>query len=475
MAIFYSCTIYSQGYDVFKADRRLQTKPACTGNPGPGLAFIQPASISVASGNDHLRVNFTPGVAGGVANYYYGIENMLCGVTLETDGNPTPLILSNQCYDDLLYSFSIRPVGLDINLTTPTGLNTGDHSTGSEVTLKATKDYHELVYNWQVYISPELSGLMKSTGENRCGYYFEGGEVSGGGSIGNPFGGGPVGGGPIGGGGLPVGEGSLGWVNLPDEFLGKDEITFTAKDLFGDNAYKAIGKSLQFRIGMSNGYNSRIIPFSFIVGSPEFEDIKPIDLSCNYINNGSFELLVDRDLIEDEQLIVTLYIKDATNPEGYSLYGQQNMFDLVDNGDRTFSFFWDNSGTEGLSADNYTVKYQVRVGTTGIPSSDPSWGTLKFSNDFDVLKPKAIEYEVTRYSEPTCLGARDGEIELKVSKGEDGRNYSYILYTVNGSTFTPYQGMGWIPFASEKTTTVIGLPKDNYRIQVKDNRNCFEQ
>lgn len=463
---------FSQRYQLFKVNRTENyLERACDPkNLPPGQQFISAPEIYVASNHDYIEINYEPGVPGSrPGRVFYGLENMLCGI--EKDN----LLLVNRCYNDVLNSFTVKPSSLSIRLTTPTSAETGDNSTGDEVTLTATSGYHELVYNWQVYITPEVADILENQGDNRCGFYFQG--------IGNTIEEGPGGsGGPIGPGGPTSGplphEPRLGWINLPNKYLGKDTITFRAEDLFGVNASKVINKSLQFRIGMSNGYNSRILPFSFLASSPKLVNTNPNPRvkndRCHYSKEATFTMFLNRDLIEDEKLIVSLYDENTSSsvpPDTFKFFKQEDTKVLTANlgtNPVSYSYTWKGQ----LDAGKYKFRYQTLLGNGEIKSNDPSWATLEFSNEFEIRTPKNITYQIKSTKPETCKDASDGEMNIEILEGEDGRTYKYTLYEVNGTTATEVPSKKNITFTG-LNVTITGLTQKKYRVRIQDNEGCF--
>lgn len=446
---------YSQKYQIFKENRITFLKGKCTNSKLPaGQEFITAPYIYVSSDHDYIEIVTYPGVLNRpISKVFYGLENMLCGITL----NPSrPLI--NTCYEDSLNSFSIIPRRMSIKLTTPTSNITGDNSTGDEVTLTGSKGYHELVYNWQVYIPLEIAGVLENPGDKGCVLNSQGGDDD---DDDDGF-------------KIKTGSSRLGWVNLPNKYLGKEEISFTAEDLFGSNAVKVAGKSLKFRIGMSNGWNSNILPFSFILSSPKLVSLTPQATTCNYKKDGKFKLKMSRDLIEEtalterEKLVVAVFFKDDTNKkEGYSLYGSEDTSSLIKEIDGTYSYSW--SGN--LPTGEYKIKYQTIKKKKGEKGNSLVWDTIELSKkSFKILQADKVNFTATKFSDETCFGAKNGKIKLDITSGETSK-YKYIIYEVNGTSVTLYRN--WITFTGP-TTIIENLDKKTeYRIKVQDTKGCF--
>lgn len=449
ITVFSTNNAFGQSYSLFNNSRITTLLDACSISPPNGQSYVMPHNLSVATNNNGITVfdhsNRSP------RTYYYSLEKMLLGIGESGKIFGDPLFnFSSVCYSDYLYYFSAVPTFLDVELTTQETVNNGDNSTGSEVTLSATPGYHPLVYTWQYYVDftrdesllfPENTERAIKN-EDSSGHAYSGrGDFS--------F--------------------SSNWRNFPSQFLGKDTITFIAEDLFGEYADQFVGRSIKFRIRMSNGWISdKIFSFVFIPSSPKLKKVVEDNATCNYSKDGTFRLELNRDLADDEYLTVSLFFKDETNlEEGYSLFKQQDTSMLVKI-DNNYTYTW-NYSQDPLPPQTYKIKYQTYNGAEGIPD-ESSWASLKFSNEFTIQKATNVDFIAKWVNDESCFEAGDGKIQVEVTSGETGRSYFYIVYKIEETTETLERG--WTSFLGS-TTVISGLGKGKYKIKVKDSQDCL--
>ena len=206
---------------------------------------------------------------------------------------------------------------------------------------------------------------------------------------------------------------------------------------------------------------SSILIFDIFNPSPEFKEAKPQDVTCNYDENGSFELVLGRNLNTNEKLAVTIFEKDTGNvPSG----GQNlNITTLTANSDGTFSYKW----PEILPPNEYKIKYQT--GTTSENLSNV-FSSLEPAGEVEIKKTKEVTYSLTSAVDKTCFTRDDGYIDIRAD-GQGGRTFFY-QYLKNG-VVQKLAGEEWIPFTNARTTRIMGLGEANYRVKVQDSEKCF--
>ncbi len=330
-------------------------------------------------------------------------EQLICGHTFDR-----PVDLSSFCEDVFVDFVSIRP---DDNFKITSGLAPGE-DTIPVVKLDATPGYHSLVYNWQ-YLDYK---------DNE-------------------------------------------WKNFPSQFLGNSSIDFSVVDLFGNNASEYTNRPINYRIQLCNGWSppNSIFTFTFIPESPEFINAIPTPTTCNYDEDGSFELIIGRNINADEKLAITIYEKDTGNVPS----GGQNLnvrrADLITNSNGTFSYKW----PLVLPANTYEIKYQ-----TGRTSEDLSnvFNSLVPVGEVIVKNSKEVTFSLTQASDKTCFSRNDGYIDV-IADGEDRRTFFYQL--LKDGVVQRVGGQEWIPFTNAKTTRIEGLGEAKYRVKVQDSEKCF--
>lgn len=263
------------------------------------------------------------------------------------------------------------------------------------------------------------------------------------------------------------------WSELPS-YENRYPLNVSLLDIFGVDWREEFDGNLQLRFKISRPYIDEVVYSRSIFTiqltgcSPDLAINPPVATStlCSYTNDGGFMMTVDRDLDDNEKLIVSLYKKDDTHPDGFSFYSQEDTTVLQDNGDNTYSYTWQ----ANLPPDKYYIKFQTLVGNGNIPGTDPSWATLNESNTFMVNPAEYIEFEIVWLNDSSCFSAGNGRMELEVNGGERGRSFRYIIYKVKDGKETVYRN--WTDFVGINTT-IENLEKNKYRIKVQDNENCF--
>ena len=383
---------------------------------GPGdVPGPQAALYVVASGKmiNGILVSENGGTSGNFVALT--AQQLFCGHTF----NP-PLDTSSDCYSSDVTYVSIRP---DNNFKILTPRPTVGNTVPS-ITLEATPGYHELVYNWM---------------------YFD--------IVSNS------------------------WEQFPSRFLGESSITFTAEDLFGNNASNYINKSIQYKLELCNGWSPMSSPYTYnlIYPSPELNGITTKKTSCSYTTDGGFKINVNRNLSTGETLVITLY--DAANN---ALVGQEFTTTLTNNGNGSYGYTWQ----ADLDPINYKLKYQTHNSNSGISPNDPTWDSLEFSQIFIIDKASKLILANPTLASETCFQENDGYINISAT-GESGRTFFYQLkensvpQVFNGTNWTTFTGSNmddsWIPFTNSNNSKINTLGKGNYSVQVRDSKKCYSK
>ncbi|CAL2094945.1 conserved exported hypothetical protein [Tenacibaculum sp. 190524A05c] len=221
--------------------------------------------------------------------------------------------------------------------------------------------------------------------------------------------------------------------------------------------------------------STQIFNFNIIDASPQLDNITQSPTTCNTSNDGGFRITLKRDLDPGETLVMTLY--DGTDDS--ILFNQEFTTSLIDNGNGTFSYDWQ----QDLDPISYRLKYQTHNGSGNIPDTDPSWDSLEFSPIFTVDKPEKVIFTVTNSSDEKCFIANDGYIDVSATR-EPGRNLFFQLtkdgtvQVFNGSNWVNYTGTnpndsGFNAFTNATTTRINNLGEGTYRIKVRDSEKCY--
>ncbi|MDC1162410.1 hypothetical protein OAT18_03100 [Tenacibaculum sp.] len=262
---------------------------------------------------------------------------------------------------------------------------------------------------------------------------------------------------------------SIQWKDLEDA---KASITVDIGDVYLkenvdiDNLpFNDVKRKIHFRTGhkASNKYVAART-YDVIPCSPGLTNNPPRSeqTRCSYTKDGSFTIDLDRNLIPNEKLIVTLYGEDGTSPGNYTILKKQKYItNLSANLARDkFSYKWDKE----LEYGNYKIKYQTLIGNGTLPSSDPSWASLVPSNPIIISKPKVVKFEAKNKKDESCLDEGDGEIEIYNIEGGT-EPFFYVITKPSGSNEeVKINGVSVI---------LPGLGKGIYKIKVKDSKGCF--
>ena len=251
------------------------------------------------------------------------------------------------------------------------------------------------------------------------------------------------------------------WANFPNDLLGSHQVTFKLEDLFGNQASNYHNTNIKFRMQKyCTGKYTNIVTYTMISCSPQLLSFTPSNTQCSYTDDGSFSMILDRDLASGKKLVTSLFFEfePVTKPTVFNLLDQKDTTVLIDNGDGTYTYQWP-SDTPILPG-NYKVRYQ----TYDTTASNPVWDSLEGTEDgFVIGNPPPITFSATKQNDVYCKGGSDGDIQLNASGGVGG-----FKYELNNSGT-------WIPFAASNTHNITGLPKGTKTIKVQDGNRCTQK
>ncbi|MDC1162408.1 hypothetical protein OAT18_03090 [Tenacibaculum sp.] len=249
------------------------------------------------------------------------------------------------------------------------------------------------------------------------------------------------------------------WKKVIDKIRGDQfdgyPMTLTLNDFEEDFTNYTGSFRLRFKF---RNYTSDILNYSIIYCSPNLKEPISTDKTiCDYSNDGKFKMTFDRDLKDNEKLVVSIYKKQNDN---LIFFDQETSSTLIKNLDESYSYSW----VKGLAPEKYYLKYQTLVGNGNIPSSDPSWTTLQESS-FTINKSLKVQFEARKKNDETCFEKGDGKIEIYNIRGESDRSFSYIITKPDGTNKeVQINGM---------TEIISGLKLGLHKIKVKDSKECF--
>ncbi|WP_136467464.1 T9SS type A sorting domain-containing protein [Flagellimonas onchidii] len=246
------------------------------------------------------------------------------------------------------------------------------------------------------------------------------------------------------------------WVDLPN-YSNRYPLNVSVEEALGSNFETLFEGNLQLRFlftapFMETTLNSSVVTFSIISCSPQLIDITSKTTSCPNSNDGSFTLILDRDLEEEEEEKLVVSVYNVNNDT--EIIAQDYTSSLVDNGNNTFSFVW----VKPLAQGNYKVKYQTHP-TNNVEND--SWNSLEFSPPFQIEGPEPVNFSLSS-SNINCHAGNDGTISIEANGGT-GNNYQY---RINESP--------WVNFSNGNSGehTIEDLAPGEYTIEVRDGNHC---
>ncbi|MDY0779358.1 SprB repeat-containing protein [Tenacibaculum sp. IB213877] len=208
--------------------------------------------------------------------------------------------------------------------------------------------------------------------------------------------------------------------------------------------------------GSSYTNETNVITYTIIPCSPQLLSFTPIDTRCSYSDDGSFSMILNRDLELGKKLVVSLFyeFEPVTNPNVFNLLDQKDTTVLTDNGDGTYTYQWPSDTP--IFPGNYKVRYQ----TYDITTPNPIWNSLEGTEDgFTIGNPPPVVFSAAKVNDVNCKDSSDGTIQVNASGGVGN-----FKYQVNGGT--------WIPFTSRSTSIITGLSQGLKKMKVKDANGC---
>ena len=262
------------------------------------------------------------------------------------------------------------------------------------------------------------------------------------------------------------------WEDIPT-FKNRFPLNVSLLNIFGNNWRTRFNGNLQLRYKLNNSFSSSTIysrsTYTIVLTecSPELVgEILPIHTRCNYTTDGKFTMTVNRNLVANEKLVVSLYEENVLNGT-YFFRSQESTGTLVNNSNGTYSYTWN----QDIDSGNYNIKFQTLLGGgSSIPSTDPSWATLEFSDEFTILNPNELDFNVVKLNDETCFNSGNGKIRINILDNEPGRSFQYKIYKVSGTSITTFRD--WTNF-STSSFEIDSLDKNIYRIKVRDNEECY--
>ncbi|MBP2834026.1 T9SS type A sorting domain-containing protein [Aquimarina sp. U1-2] len=289
------------------------------------------------------------------------------------------------------------------------------------------------------------------------------------------------------------------WKRIP-KFDGDPQINLKLTDLYAEGTEgfnSRVNKPIRIRAKPSCGTSDResnAVLVQFLPEPPRISRNPIIEQpTCSYDSDGSFKVLFDRLLYDNEELNIRLKKleegKDAlpndrtpaqlamTRPQYLNLVNSRygisvgNNTDITNNHPRfnrtEKSYQWNGGVAEG----EYVLivsGYKLNPGTS-YTNITPL--CEEFFYFFKITAPDPLTYSYTHVQDETCFNESDGRLEISASGGTNPPSgtakYKYTInkdgnfYTSGEFTSSPHQ--------------IENLPNGNYTISVTDFQNCEDR
>ncbi|WP_298778365.1 SprB repeat-containing protein [uncultured Polaribacter sp.] len=249
-------------------------------------------------------------------------------------------------------------------------------------------------------------------------------------------------------------------------------LKYSVEDIIGNDYLSRTGSNaIKLKYKYQYNSSSEILESETIIVnietcSPELLSFTPTSTSCSYTDDGSFSMILDRNLNTNEKLVASLFFENEFISGEYNLLTQKVTETLIDNGNDTYTYNWPSDTP--ILAGNYKVRYQ----TLNVSEANPVWSSLEGTEDgFTIDNPLPVTFSATKLNDVFCNGGSDAKIELEV-KGGIG-NYKYFLN--EAITGIPFTNTGIGTSSLSIFHTISGLPKGTKKIKVQDANGCTEK
>lgn len=245
-------------------------------------------------------------------------------------------------------------------------------------------------------------------------------------------------------------DSSRSWKDIPNDVTvsaDRTEITFNGYELAGEEVFRSkLYTSSTIQIGISYD-NSPIPQFIFVLNpsltAPKIVDIKPLMGKCAG-DNGTLEVLFDRQLIPGEKLYLTLNDKTTEEKDSLSI----------------------NSNNKAFLPSVEVGTYQIRVVSsyngftsyTGLPEHTRSGVEVK-------TRP-SINFEAQQDSLVSCYGGSSGTITVKASRESKAHFTARLYQTSTGQEIQSIQS------TDSEQVTFDNLKAETYDVKLTDENGC---
>lgn len=240
------------------------------------------------------------------------------------------------------------------------------------------------------------------------------------------------------------------------------EVSFTLRDMFGEDYPNYLNKRIEFRAAAGQRYfyvdpdddtelrpmskpdeGSNVLAYYFYRSTPEPSAVAAVTPLCANGTSNALNITFDRGLLSGEQITaISLFKKVNGNWDAY--YQMQSPITALGPGN---TFSWTNI-QRPLDAGEYYMNIE------GVISGQPTCNSSNYF--FNVTPPPPVTFNIADRKDVSCFGGADGSITITGAGGVGGYAYSID----NGAT---WQNTG---------NVFSGLPKGTYNALVKDQNGC---
>ncbi len=254
---------------------------------------------------------------------------------------------------------------------------------------------------------------------------------------------------------------------LGEDFLtaadyGKTVSVWVKTDCYTKNAYS----------GSSSNNTSNLVRFTYLKDAPHIVSVEKENISCFDEKDGSVKINFARSLERGEKLSILIVDLD----DQIDVQGGIPVYNTIESVPNLQSLGIDNSFTFNSIIDKGLPKGNFRVELFGKYFTSTLYiGGVNHKKNFTIDKPTPVEFNTTQVN-TWCNGGSDGEIHITAEGGVPetvtSAFYRYKIIDTNPA-INGDLSQDWTSFSGATEHTIIGLPKDTYKILVQDSNDCI--
>jgi hypothetical protein len=228
----------------------------------------------------------------------------------------------------------------------------------------------------------------------------------------------------------------------------------------GINHINYFDKLIYFRLGYEqNRAFTDPLSIKYSPCAPILQNVTYAAPDCNNDYIKKIEVFFDRDLKGNESLFpfYIINIDPLKNTPRFQLVNPLTSLTK----DAETEFYKYTFLTPGILEEKETYRIEYQANRNGVPA-----GSLQSPQNFNFtyINPIKIQFQITDYTAPSCVGAHDGTVEIKVLSGQE----PYHFYK-DGVEIIPR------PTLQNGKYYITGLEAKEYNIMVTDAKGCIEK